>query len=219
MTATATVKPQLDYAPTLPWRRTRLARLLCGLLFLAALSGGTVLIYPRVRDQWQVLDWQARCMAAPVPPDAVVFKSYSWTVSDAGGIPFAWRKLYAAISPPGLGSKSTVFLHEMRTPGGKRRLVAVDIDWTPMRPGFGPYSLGLSARVIRPGAGMIRPQLVSTSNHSLSIADEKARVLAGALDPADPSHFTFTYEHPGRSTVFDGWLRDDDSVSIQERTK
>jgi hypothetical protein len=220
MTATAIAKPQLDYASTLPWRRTRRARLLFALLFLLALAGGAVLIFPRVREQWQVLDWQARCMAAPVPRDSVVFITYSGEVSDSGGVPFAWTKLYATISPPGLASGSTVFLQEMRTPGGKQRLVAVDIDWATVRARFrGPRHLSLSARVIKPGAGIIRPQVLSNSNHSVAVADERAHILAGVRDPADASHFTFTYVHGGQSTVYDGWLRGDDTVDIQERTK
>jgi len=220
MTATIARQPRLDYAPTLPWRRTRRARHLFALLFFLPLAGGAALLYPRVRDQWQVLEWQSRCMAAPVPPGAVVFKTSSGGVSDAAGVPFAWRNLYATISPPGLASGSTVFLQEMRTPAGKRRLVAVDIDQVTMRLPFrGPHHLSLSARVIRPGAGIIGPQLLSTSDHSVVIADENSRIVAGARDPADPSHFTFTYECAGRSTVYDGWLRDDDNVDIQERTK
>jgi len=108
----------------------------------------------------------------------------------------------------------------MRTPGGRRRLVAVDIDWATMRAPFrGPHHLSLSARVIRPGVGMVGPQILSTSSHSVVIADDNARILAGARDPADPAHFTFTYEHAGRSTVYDGWLHDDDTVDIQERAK
>jgi hypothetical protein len=229
MTATAAHGPRLDYAPTLPWRRTPLARRLLALLFLLALAAGGAVLYPRVLDQWQLLDWQGRCMAAPVPRNAVVFKAYRGGISDGGGVPFAWTKLYATISPPGLASGSTVFLQEMQTPAGKRRLVGVDIDWATMRPSFqwatmrGPsprlHHLSLSARVIRPGAGMIQPRILSTSSHPVTIADENCRILAGVRDPADPAHFTFTYEQPGRTTLYDGWLRDDDIVDIQERTK
>ena len=100
MTAALAETPQLDYAPRVPWRRTRRARLLLGLLSVFALAAAAVWSYPRVRDQWQVLTWQERCMAAPVPPGTVVYDTYWGDYSSVGGVPFAWSSLYAAISPP-----------------------------------------------------------------------------------------------------------------------
>ena len=221
MTATVAEKPQLDYAPTVPWRRRRLVRSLFWVLLLVVLAGTFYFAYPRVREQLQVLEWQRRCIAAPVPPDTLVFEEREWGTNYLiGGVPSAWTTLYAAISPPGLQSQSTVFLREMRNPAGKRRLVAVDIDRTRMwRPTQGPYVINLSARVVRPGAGMIRPAVVSTTNHSLQTpgARQKMRIYAGAQDPADPSHFTFTYDIGGRVQVVDGWLGNDDTVTIEPR--
>ena len=73
MTASIAGKPQLDYVPTLPWRRTRRARLLFALFLLVGVAGAAVLLYPRVREQLEVLEWQRRCIAAPVPPNTVVW--------------------------------------------------------------------------------------------------------------------------------------------------
>lgn len=232
MTASVADKPQLDYAPTLPWRRTRLARLLFALLLLVVVVGAGILAYPRVREQLQVLEWQRRCMAAPVPPGTLVLEDRDWLFpsgTGSAGVPFVWRSLYGAISPPGLNSASTLFLQDMRTPAGRRRLVAVDIDRPPMwRPWREPYVLNLSARVVRPGVGMLRPTVVSTTSHSVTVANSPLqerepgrhlRVYAGTRDPKDASHFTFTYEAGGEAHVVDGWLRDDDTVVLETRTE
>src|SRR5256885_16268375 len=109
MTASVSNNPQLDYAPTLPWRRPRRARLLFALFLLAGVAGTAVLLYPRVREQLQVLEWQRRCMAASVPPNTVVFEDRDWMYPTGAGVPFVWRSLYSAISPPGLKSISTLF--------------------------------------------------------------------------------------------------------------
>ena len=231
MTATAAEKPQLDYAPTVPWRRRRTARAIFWLLLLLVVTGACYVAYPRVRWQLQVLDWQRRCLAGPIPPDTLVYDERESGVYDlVGGVPSVWGKLYAELSPPGLAAQSTIFIREMRTPGGKRRLVSVDIDRAQRRLGFrSPKVINLSARVVRPGAGMIRPSVASATSHSLQIhggyavgvsgGRTKVRVHAGAQDPADPSHFTFSYEVDGRKEIVDGWLGDDDSVTIELRPR
>jgi hypothetical protein len=229
MTVRVAEKPRLDYAPAVPWRRTRSARLLLVLLLLAIGAGGAVLVYPRAKVHLQVLEWQRRCMAAPVPPGTVVLEDRDGFYQSGQGVPFVWRSLYGAMSPPGLNSASTVFLQEMRTPAGRRRLVAVDIDRAPgIRPFRGPYVLNLTARVVSPGVGLLRPSVASTTSHSLNVSDSSPRhydsgrplglrLQAGTRDPQDPSHFTFTYEAGGLTHVVDGWLREDDTVNIEPR--
>ena len=109
-------------------------------------GAGSVLLL-RIREQLAALEWQRRCMAGPVPQGTVVVFEYSKWSWMSSGVPDAWRKLYASVSPPGLKSTATVFLRDMPTPTGKkRRLVAVDID-PPQRPPFGGrFVLTVSAR-------------------------------------------------------------------------
>jgi len=42
-------------------------------------------------------------------------------------------------------------------------------------------------------------------------------VFAGQADPHDLSHFTIQFEWHGRRSVVDGWLHDDDTVSMRVR--
>jgi hypothetical protein len=46
---------------------------------------------------------------------------------------------------------------------------------------------------------------------------EATRIYAGQLDPEDASHFTIDYEARGRRHTIDGWLRDDETVLLEER--
>jgi hypothetical protein len=226
MTVSIVDKLRLDYGPPVPWRRTRRARLLFGLPFILVLACAGLWSYPRVREQWQVLVWQERCMAAPVPPETVVLQDQFSNYPTDAGVPSAWANLYGAMSPPGLGGACTVFLQEMLTPSQRRRLVAVDIDRPRTRPLRNPYVLSLTARVIKPGFALVRPSLASTSYHSLTVTDsvwreydsrQPFRALAGTRDRNDASHFTFSYESGGQTHIADGWLHEDDTVIIEPR--
>jgi hypothetical protein len=46
---------------------------------------------------------------------------------------------------------------------------------------------------------------------------ESARLLAGRIDSGDDSHFTVDYVYNGVSGTIDGWLNDDDSVTLAPR--
>ena len=48
-------------------------------------------------------------------------------------------------------------------------------------------------------------------------AGDGTRVLAGVPDPADASHFTIDYVHNNLAGTIDGWLNDDDSVTLAPR--
>jgi len=43
------------------------------------------------------------------------------------------------------------------------------------------------------------------------------KVLAGQSDPANPSHFTICCESAGGASVIDGYLHNDDSVTLEAR--
>ena len=103
-------------------------------------------------------------------------------------------------------------LHARRTPGGKSRLVGVDLS--PM----GEF-LALYPRVIVP-AGLTTTSRGILNRFDLFMVrspDDRVRVFAGQPDPNDASHFTIAYEVNGTPGVIDGWLLEDDTVQLHPR--
>ena len=105
-----------------------------------------------------------------------------------------------------------VFLHELTTPGGVRRIVAVH---------YLPYCLdgpdaagaGLVARIFEPGGFISAPAYVGDAQARLLVpanpapaAPPAVRWFAGQPDAEDASHFTLDYELAGRHGTVDGYL-------------
>jgi len=112
-------------------------------------------------------------------------------------------------------SIGTAFLHEMRTPAGQKRLVAIDAF------DFGNGTISLMSRVFSPGDPLHEPREIYApmieAHAPIPIA---SKVRAGLVDTNDPTHFLFTYERDGGETVtLDGWIKYDDSILIEERVE
>ena len=124
-----------------------------------------------------------------------------------------------------------VFLHERRTPRGRRELVAVTYDGSmrlpwPTAGGWTISSIGLSASIKLPEALDTPPTAWHGKARRLDadpfVAMYPLRLYAGQPDPVDPTHFTIRYEldddpastarRTGTSTALDGtidgWLLD-----------
>jgi hypothetical protein len=133
-------------------------------------------------------------------------------------VPDVWQKYMSIASPPGVVSEGTVFLHRLRT-HGKERLVAVNIQNITTPRSF--PALPLSIAVIEPAglAGNQRflQQDFTVRNYYLSTKTYATAVFSGQSDPLDTSHFTFEVLHDNQQTIVDGWLLDNDRVSIRER--
>ena len=140
-------------------------------------------------------------------------------------VPPAWSKFYGLLSPPGFQSRGTVFLHERRTPGGRRLLVAVDY----LGRGFqdaGNFFLDVSEfhiRAFESGGPFALPVEVQSDQAPLSLytsggVQAPLRLRAGQPDPDDPTHFTIRWELPGSDAagVIDGWVRDR-GVALERR--
>ena len=127
-----------------------------------------------------------------------------------------------------------VFLHELRTDAGTRRIVAVRfLPWA-IDSKAGLPAAGLVAHVFEPGGWLSRPRWVGTSRAPLLVPQREAehellgladggmggssakrfrdgiRWFAGQPDLFDPSHFTLDFElaDGSRGTV-DGYLAGD----------
>ena len=106
-------------------------------------------------------------------------------------------------------ANAPVFLHELTSPCGHRRLVAVSIC---------PRSESFETCIMKV-AFFRDPKIVCrTAGHDAlySVFDRadnsSLRLFAGQVDLNDKSHFTLKYECSSGSGVIDGWLRDEDYV-------
>ncbi|MDB5293142.1 MAG: hypothetical protein JWL69_4383 [Phycisphaerales bacterium] len=245
MAATA---PPINYAPAPKGIRYHWVRRLTALALLIVLCAVAIRYVPRMNRRLDLLRCQGLAMTYAAPADHVVYErdpakaaallrsspNY-WAVnypSEDGPIPLPshtlaglgvvvdfvpeWRDFYRLASPPGRNTGAVLFLHKLRSPAGHERLVAVD--------GFlsaGSARLRLARSVFTPAMLFSRPQFV-TDDARFSLAElgelQAERVFAGQLDPADPSHFSILYETATGTGVIDGWLKDDDSVKLEQHT-
>ena len=150
-------------------------------------------------------------MIYSISADRVVFDSSS---VDQIPPPKEWIDFYTLASPPGFRDKATIFLHEMKTPKGDSRLVAVDIA-------AGPTALVLETRTFKPGTLFEREHAVGdVDSDALPGAGEKSfKVYAGVADPADPTHFSFRATQGKDERIYDGWLSSSGDLRIVERSK
>lgn len=245
-------RPQIDYAPGPSNRKLRRVRFLVYALLISAI----VLPVgwkcgPRAWQHVQILYWQAKAMRYTAPPDLVVYDGAppsdpmamwdrGYHTRGIGGADDAylfarpWQAFYALCSPPGRNSAPTLFLHELRSPVGNRRLVAIE-GWYEgsISGGWWEDEIALSATVFRPGSLFSQPTEVGCARKVLKITSADVSeliakgeslggrrwgwpfIFAGQLDLSDPSHFTIAYKVHGKPGKIDGWLLDDDTVWIE----
>jgi hypothetical protein len=132
---------------------------------------------------------------------------------------------YAAWMPPGVVDETVLFLHEMRSPTGNRRLVALTV-----RPGLWcNQPLRIEALVIRP-ATPVSPAAILPSQVDFDPAiwaKSPGSLYPGQPDAADPSRLTLAFEgrvslaliglerqEPNRR-VMEGRLNDDDTITVR----
>jgi len=118
------------------------------------------------------------------------------------------------------GVRCLVLSHLLRMPSGAERLVVVycvpnKIGWKDVReyfflrvfdPGLPLQGMRMTARI----GGIDRPPPDAETHSPL-------RVYAGQVDPADPTHFSVRFQRGQESGVIDGYLKDDESVSLKVR--
>jgi hypothetical protein len=194
--------PQLAYAPPRPLTR-RLMRRLGVFLPLAAVVISGYWWIPRALHTGMVCYWQSKCSEYRASPDAVVAKSATTNPSAAkiAVVPKPWAKFYELLSPPGMISEGTAFLHQIQRSDGEPVLVGVDMYTTP-----NDRTVYFILRAYRPGT-LLRPpeQVQQTISHFTHT--EGYTLYAGQLDPADPTHFVLRLTTDRRTHVFDGWAR------------
>jgi hypothetical protein len=211
------------------------------LLILAA-----ALAYMIVPGQWQAYQLrqhakvlQSRrnaCLAVTIPPNTVLFDddpmrlaslmSTGAYVSSHPSLgrkpPFALQEIpvFELYGDTLSGHHSSnvrvapiLFVHQMMNPSGVTRLVALHlcrIDDDPLNRIF------LQAYV--DGYKTIPKRWTSPrALHTIRLPGESIAIFGGQLDPIDMSHFTVDYLLNNRRETIDGWLNDDETVSLVPR--
>ena len=200
-----TSNSSIEYAARRPWHR-RITGKWCTVAaivvatFIASVAWGEL--------AWlklQLLYCQTRCMSHAAPATQVIALRQ---------VHPQWQRFGELLSPPGPQPAGTVYLHERVSPGGNRRLVAVNLH--------GPGGRGRQfalPRVVVPGGLFSHPREVPCQESLLIPEGGGIRVYAGQSDAQNAAHFTFVIDTDRRQHVVDGWLRDDDTVKLEPRTR
>ena len=224
----------LTYAMRPPkWRRWRWR--LAMSVMAAALAVPALCWGPWTLSRATLLYWQRECMTFEPPDGAVLSKAgpakakesadYA-PVPSSGAIAFAPRCLRRldSIAPVAWPNRmyspweATLFLHELQTPAGKRRLVHVTeggggtdlkellfwVDWRVYEPA--------TVRSPLKRLGPDGPGHIGTGSPI-----GFAQLYVGQSDPEDATHFVFWYSSEMGNGTIDGWLKEDDSIHLVVR--
>ena len=212
----------LDYSPPPPLHHRRKFR---RWLLLAALLLFTASSYFWWNDlvlRCRLYYWQQKCLNYAPPPTQVVYENDPAKAQRLTTQPYdssqgvylylapEWAMLYGLLSPPGRLPAATLFLHERRSPSGKRWLVAVHT-------GAGDsFDVDLVERAALPS----RPKLVLSRGTKHHFPPRTvSRYYAGQPDPIHESHFTIAFDTPdGETHILDGWIKDNQTVVLEERS-
>jgi hypothetical protein len=236
----------LEYEPQPPGRRARKWLVRIALFLVAVIAVEAGLYYYRDVSNWIALvRLRHEVMTHTLPARTPILTQMP---SDS---PANWLKLlsahYGGIDPiwtaferhlshqpqAAPGSRGTVFLHGMRTPSGRRRVLAMHST-----PAYAPANgvwMVVDVRLFDPGT-FVHPRFgeLTVKDGDLyvrgSIPDfpgictslgtvpwgSSFQLFAGQIDPADPSRFTIGYILNGKPGKFIGQLHDDDSISLRD---
>jgi hypothetical protein len=205
-----------------PLGRRQAVRLLVIIVILIA-AAWAGLNWSEVRHKTKVVvywrqcmnhEWDVKLVASTAKDDVRRLRwqaGYQWSGGDAVHLrsPHCWEEITRFSNRGSLmGPGSLSFLHERRTPGGKRRLVAASF-----------YGFAQGYTLTQDGV-LGEPKLLAKSAPPaplLPIFTAQVRVFAGSADAADPTHFTIPYEVDGVSGVLHGWLQNDDTIRFEAR--
>jgi hypothetical protein len=124
-----------------------------------------------------------------------------------------WNQLMLLLNPSGK-SEATLFLHELVSRSGHRRLVAVGAqDLEPIITVIAPGNLLQKSVIISRGFAAFKKTERGLWYESIT-RRPGPRFYFGSVDPSDPSHFTLHFEVAHIPVYFDGWFQDDDTIRM-----
>jgi hypothetical protein len=140
--------------------------------------------------------------------------------------PRCWRELakLTGAQPYHFGPHATIFLHELRSPSGKRRIVHVECLNANMR--TLPYYL--LPTIIEPATFTSPPRIIFDSRGGLAIGGLQVfgQFSFGQVDRNNRSHFTLEarainpdprLSQPLQKVIIDGYLNDNDQITFRTR--
>ena len=227
MPATA---PQLAYQPKPKWHGPppyQLRWLVAAIVAIAAVAA-TSWYGPRLWHNAKTVTLQRRCLDYRPPPSprvvyvdepsvaAATLKQPNYYPDFSGGRRAVyhnplWSAFAGAAAPP-------VFMHRRTSPAGKERLVVVQVSAVGgggdpyHRIVFVPYVEGIATLKGRRHLAATSPGMEMYRN-----TGDWTMIVEGVADPADPSHFTIDYSLNNTPSTIDGWLNDDDTVTLSPR--
>ena len=231
---------QLNYARRPSWTRKRLFRRLV-LPVVTLLVAALAWRYARpVVDHIQTLQLQRRTFAyAPVQgrviydddlgrvPALLGNPAYvsSHTAMPKGAFALydnpAFQAYHRHASRTVRPAPPAAFMGRLTSPSGNTRFVVV--QWSKVPPGDAPFHQFVLHPAIYVPATLFAPARSVTLGQPSSLEmfvapGDRTRILEGQIDPADPSHFTIDFVHNDVAGTIDGWLNDDDTVTLGPRT-
>ena len=158
------------------------------------------------------------CLKYSAPPETVVYDPKLPPVIPAARASLVQFYFYGMDLPI---SRGTAFMHELRRPDGEPRLVIIDVVQSPGgSPSSRAGSLSLAVHCfltisLNSRLGEVTNPAVDV--HRFDVASDSARLFAGQLDHNSRSHFTIQFSSPGTEGLIDGYLHNDDSVTLEVR--
>jgi hypothetical protein len=135
------------------------------------------------------------------------------------GVVNAWLRFGELAAPPGPREQPMLFLHERLTSRGDARLVAVEGGRANQTGGGAGRSTTVWMTMFQPGSLFSSPVELNSASAVVELDGPHGQVhwMAGQADPSDGSHFTIYYECGGKRHMVDGWLHDNDAITLEPR--
>jgi hypothetical protein len=222
--------PQIEYAPAPAFRKRRAIRR--GLILLIIVCAGVPLGFlagPRAWRLAKLIYVQRRVMRYAAPQEEIVYDDipadatrllktsseyFRFTRGPIGRFPGAWSEF----DPPSR-TCAVLFLHELLTPDGERRLVVVTA-FAPAavdRMDFGPEIYLESFGDVDASANYRVTVTQGISFLPYNGKSRDLRIFAGQPDSADASRFSIRFVANGIENFLDGRLKDGGGVYLELR--
>jgi hypothetical protein len=171
------------------------------------------LIFTWIPATWRYIEisyWAHRCLDYTPPPHHLIF---DFDLANQ-------HPIYLEINPAqrhfdGLFDRFTVatpsaFLHQLKRPDGLPRLVECTVNASQSS------GLYLEIKTWAPQTSIAgwTDANYQYSFYRLSKGTCRLKVFEGAADPSNPCHFTIPLDLDGRSSIIDGWLKNDDKIFL-----
>lgn len=218
-----TTRPNLDYAPPPPTRKRRAVRRAAAVVLVAVGAVLGLRFGPVAWRAAQTQYWQRACLRYEPPAGQTVCEEpAAWAGSmrpfvSAAPKPPPLAGLEAAVGFTTTPARGPVlYLHERRTPGGRRRLVVVR-RVPPISRQSWDVPVGLDVELWEPLGWFVRGNKTTMAYHpdplprTFDARDDvpALTIYAGRSDPDDPARFTIEFVTPDHKPgVLEGTLRD-----------